>query len=73
MTDAISKDVALQLCEEIRKKNLGKWYSPNGIWCTMCFRFSGGDVSLCFNNKPGYMGCSQVIALYERMESSEAN
>jgi len=31
--DAMPRDVALKLCEEILRENRGKWYSFYGMWC----------------------------------------
>jgi len=61
MDYAIPADVALRLCQEIRRDNRGKWYSFYGIWCAMCDRVSKGNVSkLCFSGGEGNRGCSQA-------------
>jgi len=61
----IPKDVALKLCEEIRAKNRGRWYSFYGMWCWGCYKFSKGDsTKLCFSNNPENRGCAQVNERY---------
>jgi hypothetical protein len=70
MMDAIPKDVALKLCEEIRKENHGRWYSFYGIWCGMCNKVSKGDAAkLCFSGRSDNRGCSQVSKRYDRIKS----
>jgi hypothetical protein len=66
--DVIPKDVALKLCEEIRAKNRGRWYSFFGMWCWGCYRFSrGNSTRLCFSNNPENRGCAQVNERYENV------
>jgi hypothetical protein len=61
MPEPIPNELALKLCEEIRKENRGRWYSFYGIWCTMCNKVSKGDVAkLCFCGRTDNRGCSQV-------------
>lgn len=65
--DAIPKDVALRLCEEIREENRGKWYRWTAWWCWGCETFCKGDPEkMCVSNRPGYRGCMQVNARYAR-------
>ena len=67
MVDTIPKDAALQLCDEIRKENHGKWYSFSGLWCYMCNKVSKGDMTkLCFHGRPDNRGCSQVNRRYDK-------
>ena len=69
--DAIPKDVARQLCQEIREGNRGKWYSLGRWQCWGCARFTKGDPDkMCFNNKEGYRGCNLVNQRYDRIKSS---
>lgn len=70
MPEAIPNDLALKLCEEIRSKNAGKWYSFYGIWCAMCDRVSKGDVTkLCFHGIPDNRGCAQINNRYDNTKS----
>jgi len=63
--DAILKDVALQLCAEIRQENRGKWYSFAALRRWGCSTFSKGDpAKMCLSSKPGYRGCNLVNAHY---------
>ncbi len=65
--EAIPQETALQLCEEIRAANRGKWYTSNGIWCLICEKQAKGDSArLCFSNTPEYRGCSQVNQRYDQ-------
>ena len=68
--EAIPKEVALQLCEDVRERNRGKWYTARGLWCWGCRTFSRGDPErMCFSAAPTHRGCGQVNALYtERYE-----
>ena len=66
-TNAIPKEVALQLCSEIRQEVLGKWYTMAGMQCRGCMTFSKGDLAkLCISNRPDYRGCALVNARYDQ-------
>lgn len=65
---AIPRDVALQLCADIRQENRNKWYSFSRWQCWGCFKFSRGDPEkICLSGKPGYRGCYLVNAGYARV------
>lgn len=65
--NAIPRDVALQLCEEIQQDNRGKWHRWTAWWCWGCARASKGDpAKKCFSNHPQYRGCLQVNARHDR-------
>ncbi len=67
MKNAIPNDVALRMCEEIRKQNRGRWYSFYGVWCYMCNKVSKNDTTkLCFHGSPDNRGCSQVNNRYDK-------
>ena len=73
MIDTIPTDVALKLCEGIRKQNQGRWYSFYGIWCMMCNKISKGDImKLCFHGRPDNRGCSQVNNRYDKRKPSSS-
>ncbi len=64
---AIPKDVALQLCDEIRDENRGKRYTFAGLMCWGCTRFAKGDpAKMCVAGRPDYRGCILVNARYNR-------
>ena len=64
--NTIPKEVAHKLCQEIREKNRGRFYSFHGLWCWGCNKFSKGDpAKLCYSNRPDNRGCSQVNRLYD--------
>lgn len=64
--EAIPRETALRLCEEIRAENRGRWWTVNGMWCWGCARFSGEPDRRCWANAPGNRGCAQVNARYDR-------
>jgi hypothetical protein len=66
-TDAIPKEVAFRLCDEIRQQYRGKWYTFAGLQCWGCIRASGGDpAKVCVSNRPDYRGCNLVNARHRR-------
>ena len=68
--DAIPRDVAVQLCNEIWEENRGKWYSFARWQCWGCTSSSKGDPDkMCFSNQEGYRGCNLVNQRYDKVES----
>lgn len=68
--NAISRDVALEICAEIRHNSKGKWYTPGGLQCWFCTIFSKGDPDkMCVSNREGYRGCNLVNKRYEQVKS----
>ena len=66
-SDAIPKDAALRLCDEIRKEKGGKWFSQ----CWGCLKFSKGDPpKMCVSSRPDYRGCNLVNVHYDRSRKS---
>jgi len=67
LVNAIPADLALRLCEEIRRQNSGKWYTWTAWWCKGCSTFTKGDpAKMCFSNGPQCRGCAQVNARYDQ-------
>ncbi len=65
--NAIPADLALRLCEEIRKENRGKWYKWTAWWCWGCSTFTKGDpAKMCYRTHPQCRGCGQVNARYDQ-------
>ncbi len=63
----IPRDMALQLCAEIRGKYHGKWYTLAGMQCGGCVLFSKGDpAKMCFSSRADFRGCNLVNARYDR-------
>jgi len=61
--EAIPKEVALQLCGEIRQENQGKWFTQ----CWACAMFSKGDPArMCVSSRPDYRGCKLVNTCYDK-------
>ena len=66
--NAIPKNVAFQLCSEIRQQYRGKWYTFAGMQCWGCTTFSRDDQTrMCLSNQPGYRGCNLVNSRYDRI------
>jgi hypothetical protein len=64
---AIPKEVALQLCTQLREQYGGKWYTLTGLQCWGCTTFTRNDPDkMCFANRPDYRGCNLVNARYDR-------
>jgi rRNA maturation endonuclease Nob1 len=62
-SQAIPREVALRLCEEIRKEKARKWFSQ----CWGCVRFTKNDpTKMCFSGQPDNRGCHHVNELYDR-------
>jgi hypothetical protein len=62
-TNPIPKDIALQLCAEIRKEKAGKLFTQ----CWGCVKATKGNPDkMCVNSRPDYRGCAQVNARYDR-------
>jgi hypothetical protein len=71
-TGAISQDVALRLCKEIRRDNQGKWYRWTAWWCWFCIKASQGDpAKMCFSNHAECRGCLQMNARNDRGQTRE--
>ncbi len=67
--NAIPLDTAAGLCEEIRNRNLPRWYSAYGWWCRGCYKYSkGAPEKSCFYSPPENRGCSQVNKLFDKTE-----
>ena len=63
--DAIPREVALQLCAEIRQENRGKWYSFVRLQCWGCMAYAEGDPDkMCLINQEGYSGCNLIDKRY---------
>jgi hypothetical protein len=64
--DTIPWDTALHLCATLQAENRHKWYTPNGMMCRGCVRFSAGNpAKRCLANRPDNRGCYQVNARYD--------
>jgi len=62
----IPKDVALQLCSEIRQQYHDKWWTFKGMQCMGGNAASRGDMTKrCVSNAPGYRGCNLVNVRYD--------
>jgi hypothetical protein len=68
----IPKDIAQQLCAEIREANRGKW-GLAALQCWGCVTFSKGDPArMCAANRPDYRGCNRVNARFDRLARTKA-
>ncbi len=65
--NAIPRDVAFQLCAEIRQAYRGKWYTFAGWQCWGCATFSKGEPArMCVSSRADYRGCNLVNSRYDR-------
>ena len=63
--DAIPREVALQLCAEIREENRGKWYRFAHLQCWSCMTFAkGSSDKMCLSGKEGHRGCNLINKRY---------
>jgi hypothetical protein len=63
----IPKDVALELCTEIRQQYHGKCWTLAGMQCIGCTAATKDDLAkMCVSNGPGYRGCNLVNARYDK-------
>jgi hypothetical protein len=63
----IPKEIALQLCAEIRAQYRGKWWTLAGMQCMGCDVATKGDITKrCVCGRPDYRGCNLVNARYDK-------
>lgn len=61
----ISREVALQICFEIREEKRQKLFRFPFGQCWGCMKFSEGDPDkMCLSSQPDYRGCTLVNARY---------
>jgi hypothetical protein len=64
---AIPRQVAFQICTEIRRENRRKWHTWGRWMCWGCETFTRGDLDkMCVGSRPDYRSCVQVNARYDR-------
>jgi len=67
MTKPIPKEVAINLCEQIRKQNTKKIFSLAKWQCWGCLTFTKGDPSkMCFSGKKDNRGCNLVNTAFDK-------
>jgi hypothetical protein len=67
----IPLEIAVRLCDEIRKENSVDWHSVAARWCWMCENEASGDVSrMGFSRLPDNRGCSQINARFIQLYAS---
>jgi len=70
--DAIPRETALQLCNEIREENRGKWYRFDHIQCWGCMTYSQGNPDkMCLSSPEGYGGCNLINKRYAQRSQAE--
>jgi len=70
--DAIPKEVALQLCAEIREENRGKWYGFTHMQCWGCMTYAKGNpAKMCLSNKEGHLGCNLISKRYAQQSQAK--
>lgn len=66
-TRAIPRDVAMQLCSEIRAEHRGRWYTLRALRCWGCVAFCNGDFSrMCAGSRSDNRGCDLVNQRYDQ-------
>ena len=64
---AIPVETARRLCAAIQEANRPKWYTPGGMMCRGCLRFSHGDpAKMCYASRPNNRGSYQVNARFDQ-------
>lgn len=70
----IPKEVTLKICNEIRNKYKGKWYTLTGLQCWSCVTFTKGDINKkWFSSRTDYRGCNLVNVWFDREGKESAN
>lgn len=70
--NAIPRDIAEKLCEEVRAEYQGKWWTLAGLQCWGCTRFSHNDVNqMCLSSASGNRGCELINTRYDRLRKIE--
>ncbi|WXG39642.1 MAG: hypothetical protein WED07_02210 [Candidatus Freyarchaeum deiterrae] len=68
MKDAIPKDIALRLCEEIRLENASKKLGAGKSMCHFCYNYSiEHPGQLCVFANEENRGCYQVNKRYDKL------
>ncbi|CAG0947197.1 hypothetical protein ANRL1_03799 [Anaerolineae bacterium] len=63
----IPREVAWELCAEIRDENRDKLYTFAGMWCWGCRTFTKGNLNaMCVSRRSDFRGCAQVNARFEQ-------
>jgi hypothetical protein len=64
---AIPRQVALELCEQIRLDNQGRGLSFGSLMCWTCVIVSSGDAAKMYlSSDSAYRGCVQVNRRFDR-------
>ena len=62
---SIPREIAIKLCNEVRKENQNKLFNSLSYQCIGCYKFSKGDYEkMCFNNKHDNKGCYMINVKY---------
>ncbi|MFB0563956.1 MAG: hypothetical protein ACETWM_22380 [Candidatus Lokiarchaeia archaeon] len=68
MEEAIHKDIALQLCEEIREENARKKFGSGKMMCWGCIKATKDNIEgRCVFANELNRGCSQVNKRYDKL------
>jgi hypothetical protein len=70
--EAIPREIALQLCAEIRQDNRGKWYRFAHTQCWGCTTYAKGNPDkLCLSSQAGNRGCNLINKRYARQSQAK--
>jgi hypothetical protein len=74
LVEPIPWEVALQLCESIRKDAEIHWDTAEATWCFVCQQQTGGDLSKRgILRAPGNRGCPLVNGHYTLWKQEQKN
>ncbi len=68
MKNTIPREVALELCEQIRKENMGKLFGIGKTQCSICYKLAKDDSSkLCIFVNEANRGCTRINKRYQKL------
>ena len=68
MKNTIPSEVALELCEQIRKENIGKLFGIGKTECSFCYKLAKDDSSkLCIFANEANRGCTRINKRYQKL------
>jgi hypothetical protein len=66
----IPREIALQLCTQIREENKKKKLKFLGFQCWGCYKWANGDPDkMCVSSKEGYRGCYMVNKRFDEQNA----
>ena len=70
--DTIPREVALELCAEVRQNNRGKWYRFAHLQWWGCMTYAKGNADkMCLSSPEGYSRCNLINKRYAEREKAQ--